>query len=130
MIGSWIVSKLGTLLDLGGQVWPIASPVGSAAPPFCIFSPQRSTPTLDLSGAVVFRTDTVKITIFDDDYDRLSALSAAAEAALSVQQTAAAGGYIFSADVQQAEPDSFDLTVELLCRTLLVTVRYWRDTDG
>lgn len=130
MIENWIVSKLDTLETLGGQVWPVATPVGSAPAPFCIFAPQGSVPTVDLGGNVIFRTDTVKVTLFDDDYDRLTSLAAAAETALAVQQAPAEGGYIFSSTVQQTDPDSFDLTVELLCRTVLVTVRYWRETDG
>lgn len=130
MIENWIVSKLDTLEALGGQVWPVATPVGSAPAPFCIFVPQGSVPTVDLSGNVIFRTDTVKVTLFDDDYDRLVSLAAAAETALTVQQTPAEGGYIFSSAVQQTDPDGFDLIVEQLCRTVLVTVRYWRETDG
>lgn len=130
MIENWIVSKLDTLETLGGQVWPASTPVGSAPVPFCVFAPQSSVPTADLSGNVIFRTDTVKVTLFDDDYDRLVSLAAAAETALTVQQTPAEGGYIFSSTVQQTDPDGFDLTVEQLCRTVLVTVRYWRETDG
>lgn len=130
MIENWIVSKLDTLEALGGQVWPASTPVGSAPVPFCVFAPQSSVPTADLNGNVIFRTDTVKVTLFDDDYDRLVSLAAAAETALTVQQVPAEGGYIFSSAVQRTDPDGFDLTVELLCRTALVTVRYWRETDG
>lgn len=130
MIENWIVSKLDTLEALNGQVWPASTPVGSAPVPFCVFAPQSSVPTADLSGNVIFRTDTVKVTLFDDDYDRLVSLAAAAETALTVQQAPAEGGYIFSSTVQQTDPDGFDLIVEQLCRTVLVTVRYWRETDG
>ena len=56
--------------------------------------------------------------------------SVSRQLALTVQQAPAEGGYIFSSAVQQTDPDGFDLTVELLCRTVLVTVRYWRETDG
>ncbi len=125
MIEKWIVDRLSALESLNEQCYPVAAPVGSAEPPFAIYSPQSSTITADLSGEEAYRTDIIKVTLFDEDYDRLITNAEAAAEALTVVQEDAGDVFIFSSSTQRTEADAFDLTMEMECRTLTVTVRYW-----
>lgn len=126
MIENWIVSKLDTLAALNHQVYPPSTPIGGAAPPFAVYTRENASLVVDLSGGPVLWTDRVKIVLFDDDADRLYATEAEVEKLMTVTQEDGGDIYIFSAMAQQTEPDGMDLSLELLARTVTVTIRYWR----
>lgn len=126
MIEAWLVSKLDTIPDLAGQIYPAAAPVGSCVPPFAIYTVMTHTPTRDLSQEVAYYTDTIRIDLYHDDYDVLCALAAQTEALLTVQCEDQGDLYIFSCTASGGDPDGFDLNMELHRKTLIATVQYWR----
>lgn len=125
MVETYIVSKLDTIAELHNQAYPSAAPVGDCDPPFSIYSVVDSVPTNDLSGEPAYYTDTIRVHFLGDDNDVLCSLIKAAEKVLSVRCEEWEEFYIFSSSVS-GEPDGFDMNMNMLRKTVLVTVRYWR----
>lgn len=130
MIESWLVSKLDTIDELGGQVYPVAASVGDTVAPFAIYSIQSSNVSTCLDGSPAFWTDTIRLSVFDHDHDRLAFVTNLIEQALRHSYGEESDLFIFHVRVQQREPDSFDLTMAIAVRPLLITAIYWRNVDG
>lgn len=126
MVESFLVSKLDTIPELSGQIYPTAAPVGSCQPPFAIYTMSGSVPTRDLYGDVVYILDTIRVDLYGDDCDVLCVLAAAAENAVFAECEEYGDIYIFSSSSARGEPDGFDMNMELHRKTLSVAVRYWR----
>ena len=126
MVESYIVSKLDTLPELSGQIYPAAAPVGSCVPPFSIYTVMTHVPTRDMAQEIAYYTDTIRIDLYHDDYDALCAMAAEAEDLLTVQCEDLGDLYIFSCAASGGDPDGFDLNLELHRKTLIATVQYWR----
>lgn len=126
MIEKYLVSKLGTIGQLQGQVYPTAAPVGDIEPPFCIYSRVSGSVERDLSGEPLFYTDVYRLDLSGDDNDLLCDLDKVVTDELSETNVDAGDFYIFSASVAPGAPDGFDLTIETHRRSLAYTVTYWR----
>lgn len=126
MIEQHLVSKLGTIPALQGQVYPTAAPIGDIEPPFCIYTRVSGNVERDLSGEPVFYTDVFRLDLTDEDNDALCALSQTVMDTLFESNVDAGDFYIFSASSSPGAPDGFDLTIESHRRSLTYTVTYWR----
>ena len=126
MIDQYLVSKLGTIEQLSGQVYPTAAPIGDITPPFCIYSRVSGTVERDLAGEPVFYTDVYRIDLSGDDNDALCDLAQVATDLLNETNVDAGDFYIFSAYAAPGAGDGFDLTIEAHRRSLAYTVNYWR----
>lgn len=122
----YLVSKLGTIQQLQGQIYPTAAPIGDIAPPFCIYSRVSGSVERDLSGESVFYTDVYRLDLSGDDNDALCELAQTVTDTLRTINEDAGDFYIFSAFAVPGAPDGFDLTIETHRRSLAYTVTYWR----
>lgn len=126
MIEQYLVSKLGIIAALQGQVYPTAAPIGDIEPPFCIYTRVSGSVERDLSGDPVFYTDVFRLDLTGEDNDALCALEQECMQVLSETNVEAETVYIFSAFAAPGAPDGFDLTIEAHRRSLAYTVTYWR----
>ena len=126
MIEQYLVSKLGTIEQLQGQIYPTAAPIGDIDPPFCIYSRVSGSVERDLSGAPLFYTDVYRLDFSGDDNDALCELAQTATDTLQETNKDAGDFYIFSAFAAPGAGDGFDLTIEAHRRSLAYTVTYWR----
>lgn len=126
MIEQYLVSKLGTIEQLQGQIYPTAAPIGDIEPPFCIYSRVSGSVERDLSGEPLFYTDVYRLDLSGDDNDALCELAQTATDTLQETNKDAGDFYIFSAFAAPGAGDGFDLTIEAHRRSLAYTVTYWR----
>lgn len=126
MIEKFIVSELGTIAALNGQIYPVAAPVGDIEPPFCIYTRVSGDIQRDLAGAPVFYRDTYRLDLVGDDTDALFELEQEIIAGLSGTNMEFESLYIFSAEASPGAPDGFDLTLEANQRSISYVVTYWR----
>ena len=126
MIDQYLVSKLDTIADLQGQIYPTAAPVGDIEPPFCIYTRVSGEIERDLSGDPVFYRDVFRLDLCGEDNDALVALEAAVTAVLTENGIDADGLYIFSAVAAPGSPDGFEMSLEAHRRSIAYTVTYWR----
>ena len=126
MIEQWLVTKLGTLEDLAGKVYPVEAPGGETAPPVGVFNHQEETMQPGHLGDVLCYTAKFWVHLFHEDNDALCVLSAQAENAICCRNEDAGDLYIFSADACRGEPAGFDLRLEIHVQTLSVIIIYWR----
>lgn len=122
----FIVSRLDTVEELRGKVFPTAAPVGDLDPPFAIFRVTKEEYESELDGDIGIRTAMVRIEFFDDDNDRLCAVLEAAEKALKVDSEDLDDIYIYSSRARRGDEDDLDLTLDMLVKNLTATVVYWR----
>ena len=126
MIDQHLVSKLGTIAQLQGQIYPTAAPVGDIEPPFCIYTRVSGEIERDLSGEPVFYRDVFRLDLCGEDNDALVALEAAAAAVLTETGIDVDGLFIFSAVAAPGSPDGFEMSLEAHRRSIAYTVTYWR----
>ena len=126
MIEKFIVSELGTLEELNGQLYPVAAPVGELEDSFCIYTRVSGDIQRDLEENPVFYRDVFRLDLYNDDTDTLFALEQAAINHLKKTNVEFDDIYIFSAVAAPGAPDGFDLTMEINQRSLSYTVTYWR----
>lgn len=126
MIEKFLVSELGTLEELNGQLYPVAAPVGELEGSFCIYTRVSGDIQRDLEENPVFYRDVFRLDLYNDDTDTLFALEQAAINHLKKTNVEFDDIYIFSAVAAPGAPDGFDLTMEINQRSLSYTVTYWR----
>lgn len=126
MIEKFIVSELGTIEGLNGQLYPIAAPVGELKGSFCIYTRVSGDVQRDLQGEPVFYRDVYRLDLFDEDTDILFGLEQEVIDGLSKNNLQFENIYIFSAVAAPGAPDGFDLTLETNSRSVAYTVTYWR----
>ena len=126
MIEEFIVSELGTLDELNGQLYPVAAPVGELEGSFCIYTRVSGDIQRDLEENPVFYRDVFRLDLYNDDTDTLFALEQAVINHLKKTNVEFDDIYIFSAVAAPGAPDGFDLTMEINQRSLSYTVTYWR----
>lgn len=126
MIEEFIVSELGTLDELNGQLYPVAAPVGELEGSFCIYTRVSGDIQRDLEENPVFYRDVFRLDLYNDDTDTLFALEQAVIDHLKKTNVEFDDIYIFSAVAAPGAPDGFDLTMEINQRSLSYTVTYWR----
>lgn len=126
MIEKFLVSELGTIDELNGQIYPVAAPIGDTEGAFCIYTRASGDIQRDLSGDPVFYRDVYRLDLYDDDTDLLFALEQTVVNRLTKNNVEFDGIYIFSAEAAPGAPDGFDLTIETHQRSISYTVTYWR----
>lgn len=126
MIEKYLVSELGTLDELNGQLYPVAAPVGELEGSFCIYTRVSGDIQRDLEENPVFYRDIFRLDLYNDDTDTLFALEQAVIDHLKKTNVEFDDIYIFSAVAAPGAPDGFDLTMEINQRSLSYTVTYWR----
>lgn len=126
MIEKFLVSELGTLEELNGQLYPVAAPVGELEGSFCIYTRVSGDIQRDLEENPVFYRDVFRLDLYNDDTDTLFALEQAVIDHLKKTNVEFDDIYIFSAVAAPGAPDGFDLTMEINQRSLSYTVTYWR----
>lgn len=126
MIEKFLVSELGTIDELNGQIYPVAAPIGDTEGAFCIYTRTSGEIERDLSGDPVLYRDAYRLDLYDDDTDRLFALEQTAIDRLAKNNVELDGIYIYSAEAAPGAPDGFDLTIETHQRSISYTVTYWR----
>lgn len=126
MIEKFLVSELGTIDELNGQIYPVAAPIGDTEGAFCIYTRVSGDIQRDLSGDPVFYRDVYRLDLYDDDTDLLFALEQTAIDRLAKNNVEFDGIYIYSAEAAPGAPDGFDLTIETHQRSISYTVTYWR----
>lgn len=126
MIEKFLVSELGTLEELNGQLYPVAAPVGELEGSFCIYTRVSGDIQRDLEENPVFYRDVFRLDLYNDDTDTLFALEQAVIIHLKKTNVEFDDIYIFSAVAAPGAPDGFDLTMEINQRSLSYTVTYWR----
>ena len=126
MIEAFLVSELGTIPALRGQIYPIAAPVGDLEPPFCIYTRTSGQVVRDLSGEPAFYTDTFRLDLHSPDTDELAALAQAASDSLAKVNEDCGDLYVFSAYADPGIMDGYDASWEMYIRSLNYTVTYWR----
>ena len=126
MIEKFIVSELGTIAALNGQIYPVAAPVGDIEPPFCIYTRVSGEIQRDLGGAPVFCRDTYRLDLVGEDTDVLFELEKELIVWLSKTNAEFESLYIFSAEAFPGAPDGFDLTLEVNQRSISYVITYWR----
>ena len=126
MIEKFIVSELGTLEELNGQLYPVAAPVGELEGSFCIYTRVSGDIQRDLEENPVFYRDVFRLDLYNDDTDTLFALEQTVIDHLKKTNVEFDDIYIFSAVAAPGAPDGFDLTMEINQRSLSYTVTYWR----
>ena len=126
MIEKFIVSELGTLEELNGQLYPVAAPVGELEGSFCIYTRVSGDIPRDLEGNPAFYRDVFRLDLYNDDTDTLFALEQTVIDHLKKTNVEFDDIYIFSAVAAPGAPDGFDLTMEINQRSLSYTVTYWR----
>ena len=126
MIEKFLVSELGTIDELNGQIYPVAAPIGDTEGAFCIYTRVSGDIQRDLSGDPVFYRDVYRLDLYDDDTDLLFALEQTVVDRLTKNNVEFDGIYIFSAEAAPGAPDGFDLTIETHQRSISYTVTYWR----
>ena len=126
MIEQYLVSKLGTIEQLQGQIYPTAAPIGDIEPPFCIYSRVSGSVERDLSGEPLFYTDVYRLDLSGGDNDALCELAQTVTDTLQTTNEDAGDFYIFSAFAAPGAGDGFDLTIETHRRSLAYTITYWR----
>lgn len=126
MIETYLVSKLGTIEQLQGQIYPTAAPVGDLAPPFCIYTRVSGDVERDLAGEPVFYRDVFRLDLCGEDNDALVELETEIIADLTENGVESGELYIFSAFAAPGSPDGFDLTMETHRRSVAYAVTYWR----
>ena len=126
MIEKFIVSELGTLEELNGQLYPVAAPVGELEGSFCIYTRVSGDIQRDLEENPVFYQDVFRLDLYNDDTDTLFALEQTVIDHLKKTNVEFDDIYIFSAVAAPGAPDGFDLTMEINQRSLSYTVTYWR----
>lgn len=126
MIEKFLVSELGTIDELNGQIYPVAAPIGDTEGAFCIYTRVSGDIQRDLSGDPVFYRDVYRLDLYDDDTDLLFALEQTAIDRLAKNNVELDGIYIYSAEAAPGAPDGFDLTIETHQRSISYTVTYWR----
>ena len=126
MIEKFIVSNLGTIDALSGQIYPVAAPVGDTEGAFCIYTRVSGGVERDLSGNPVFYRDVYRLDLYDEDTDLLFDLETNVIDRLTKYNAEFAGMYIYSAEAVPGAPDGFDLTIENNQRSISYTITYWR----
>lgn len=126
MIEKFLVSELGTIDELNGQIYPVAAPIGDTEGAFCIYTRTSGEIERDLSGDPVLYRDAYRLDLYDDDTDRLFALEQTVVDRLAKNNVELDGIYIYSAEAAPGAPDGFDLTIETHQRSISYTVTYWR----
>lgn len=126
MIEKYLVSELGALEELNGQLYPVAAPVGELEGSFCIYTRVSGDIQRDLEENPVFYRDEFRLDLYNDDTDTLFALEQAVINHLKKTNVEFDDIYIFSAVAAPGAPDGFDLTMEINQRSLSYTVTYWR----
>ena len=126
MIEKFLVSELGTIDELNGQIYPVAAPIGDTEGAFCIYTRESGDIQRDLSGDPVFYRDVYRLDLYDDDTDLLFALEQTVVNRLTKNNVEFDDIYIFSAEAAPGAPDGFDLTIETHQRSISYTVTYWR----
>lgn len=126
MIEKFLVSELGTLEELNGQLYPVAAPVGELEGSFCIYTRVSGDIQRDLEENPAFYRDVFRLDLYNDDTDTLFALEQAVIDHLKKTNVEFDDIYIFSAVAAPGAPDGFDLTMEINQRSLSYTVTYWR----
>lgn len=126
MIEKFLVSELGTIDELNGQIYPVAAPIGDTEGAFCIYTRTSGEIERDLSGDPVLYRDAYRLDLYDDDTDLLFALEQTAIDRLAKNNVELDGIYIYSAEAAPGAPDGFDLTIETHQRSISYTVTYWR----
>lgn len=126
MIDTYLVSQLGTIEALQGQVYPTAAPVGDLMPPFCIYTRVSGDVERDLSGNPVFYRDVFRLDLCGEDNDALVDLETVVVDILTETGVETDELYIFSATAAPGAPDGFDLTMEAHRRSVAYSVTYWR----
>lgn len=126
MIEKFLVSELGTIGELSGQIYPVATPVGDTEGAFCIYTRVSGDIQRDLSGDPVLYRDVYRLDLYDDDTDLLFALEQTVIDRLTKNNVEFDDIYIFSAEAAPGAPDGFDLTIETHQRSISYTVTYWR----
>lgn len=126
MIEKYLVSELGALEELNGQLYPVAAPVGELEGSFCIYTRVSGDIQRDLEENPVFYRDVFRLDLYNDDTDTLFALEQAVIDHLKKTNVEFDDIYIFSAVAAPGAPDGFDLTMEINQRSLSYTVTYWR----
>lgn len=126
MIEKFLVSELGTIGELRGQIYPVAAPIGDTEGAFCIYTRVSGDIQRDLSGDPVFYRDVYRLDLYDDDTDLLFALEQTVIDRLTKTNVEFDAMYIFSAEAAPGAPDGFDLTIETHQRSISYTVTYWR----
>lgn len=126
MIEKFLVSELGTIGELRGQIYPVAAPIGDTEGAFCIYTRVSGDIQRDLSGDPVLYRDVYRLDLYDDDTDLLFALEQTVIDRLTKTNVEFDAMYIFSAEAAPGAPDGFDLTIETHQRSISYTVTYWR----
>lgn len=127
-VDEWIVSKLDTIENLRGHVFPTAAPAGDLCGPFAIFRLSQETVLRDMDGGIGIRTAVFRVEFFDNDNDALCALVAEAEDVLCQGNGEDAEGiYVYSSSAARGDEDDLDRVLDMLVKNLTVTVRYWRE---
>lgn len=126
MIEKFLVSELGTIDELNGQIYPVAAPIGDTEGAFCIYTRVSGDIQRDLSGDPVLYRDVYRLDLYDDDTDLLFALEQTVIDRLTKTNVEFDAMYIFSAEAAPGAPDGFDLTIETHQRSISYTVTYWR----
>ena len=126
MIEKYLVSELGTIEALGGQLYPVAAPVGDVEGLFCIYTRVAGEVQRDLMGEPVFCRDTYRLDLCGEDTDILFELECSLIDTLTKNNVDFDEMYIFSAVATPGAPDGFDVSLETFHRSVAYTVTYWR----
>lgn len=126
MIEKFIVSELGTIAALKGQIYPVAAPIGDTDGAFCIYTRISGDIQRDLGGNPVFYRDVYRLDLFDEDTDLLFELEQTIIDRLSKSNVEFGDLFVYSAEAAPGAPDGFDLTIETNSRSITYTVTYWR----
>ena len=127
-IDEWIVSRLDTIPELRGRVFPTAAPAGDLESPFGIYRMSKLEINRDLDGSPGVQTATFRVELFHDDNDALCALVAACEKVLREAIGEDAGDvYIFSSAAERMDEDDLDVILDKFVKPITVTTRFWRD---
>lgn len=127
-IDEWLVSRLDTVPELKGRVYPTAAPVGGLESPFGIYRLQKLDINRDLDGSPGVRTATFRVELFHEDNDALCALVSDCEKVLREAMGENAGViYIYSSSADRAEEDDLDMVLDKFVKALTVVTRFWED---
>lgn len=123
MIFDFLRSRLESIPELSGKIFPIGATIDDLDGPMVVYSFSKRTPTKDLSGEVHHYAETIVLAFLGLDYDQIHALYCAAEESLSVSNLdTGTGEYIFSANVLSPEPEACDPDTGLIRRTMQLNV--------
>lgn len=127
-IDEWLVSRLDTIPELRGRVFPTAAPAGDLESPFGIYRMSKLEINRDMDGSSGVQSATFRVELFHDDNDALCVLVTACEKVLREAIGEDAGDvYIFSSAAERTDEDDLDVILDKFVKTITVTTRFWRD---